>query len=158
LALTLGDYVVVLTVTTDDQFVLVRQFRPAIERMTIEFPAGTVEPGETPEAAARRELAEETGFVAERWHLLGTLEPDTGRLANRLWCYLARDAHRPASAGPCEADVETLTCSRDELARWIAEGAVDHAFTLATLFLAGFHHRLPPLSRAGDNSDPAPVR
>jgi len=55
----------VLAITRDKTFVLVRQFRPAIEMFTLELPGGHVEEGETPEQSARKELLEETGFGAE---------------------------------------------------------------------------------------------
>src|SRR4030088_3118538 len=72
------DYVTVVAMTALDEVVLVRQFRPVVEDYTIELPAGHVEIGQTPEEAARQELLEETGFVAEHFELLGTLLPDTG--------------------------------------------------------------------------------
>ena len=69
------------------KFLLVRQFRPTIEQETIEFPAGHIDPGETPEEAVRRELLEETGFIAKEMIFLGRLAPDVGRLGNMLYCF-----------------------------------------------------------------------
>src|SRR5688572_27121618 len=74
-ALVTHDYVCVVAVTAEGRFVMVRQFRPAVERLTLELPAGTVEPGETPEACIRRELEEETGYRAASLVHLGTLTP-----------------------------------------------------------------------------------
>jgi ADP-ribose pyrophosphatase len=89
------DYVMVVAVNDGGNLLLVRQFRPAVDAMTLEFPSGHVELGETPEQAARKELLEETGHVASTVELLGELCPDTGRLGNRLWCFYA--AVMPAS-------------------------------------------------------------
>ena len=75
------DYVMVVAVTTEGRFLLVRQFRPAVGVATLEFPSGHVERGETPAQAARKELLEETGHVAPELELLGELAPDTGRWA-----------------------------------------------------------------------------
>src|SRR5262245_10702258 len=78
------DYVTVIARTPEGAWLLVRQYRPAVEMMTLEFPSGHVDPGQTPEEAARRELAEETGYRANRLDLVGLLAPDVGRLSNRL--------------------------------------------------------------------------
>ncbi len=61
------DYVVIVARCTDGRFVTVRQFRQGIEQVTAEFPAGGIEKDETPLEAAKRELAEETGYVSDEW-------------------------------------------------------------------------------------------
>lgn len=67
--ITCSDAVLVLAKTEEDQWILVRQFRPAVREWTLEFPAGTIDPQESPQEAAARELFEETGFVC------GSLQP-----------------------------------------------------------------------------------
>ena len=61
------DAAIVFPVTDAGEVVLVRQYRPPLEMMELGLPAGLVEPGEKPEAAARRELAEETGYAGGGW-------------------------------------------------------------------------------------------
>ena len=95
--LELPDYVSVIALTPARELLFVRQHRPVVGRETLELPSGHVDPGERPEDAARRELLEETGFDAPKLELLGTLVPDVGRLANRMWCYFAADV-RPSAA------------------------------------------------------------
>ena len=90
------DYVSILAVTGSGAFPLVRQFRAAVEEFTLELPGGHVVDGETPEQSARKELLEETGFVAGELILLGALAPDTGRLSNRMWCFFAPEVARDA--------------------------------------------------------------
>jgi ADP-ribose pyrophosphatase len=78
--LTQADYVSVLALTPDGLIPVVRQFRPAVEQFTWELPAGTVDDGEAPADAARRELHEEAGLQVEELVDLGGYLPDTGRL------------------------------------------------------------------------------
>lgn len=74
-------YVGIVPILPGERTIVVRQYRPILRRHTWEFPAGTVDPGETPLQSARKELREETGLVGEKWIRLGSFFPDTGRLA-----------------------------------------------------------------------------
>jgi len=140
--LELADYVSVIALTPARELLMVRQYRPVVRRHTLELPSGHIEPNETPEDAARRELLEETGFEVAHLDLLGTLVPDVGRLANRMWCYFAADAQPSARAHDREPGVSVVALpERDALAR-AADGAVDHALNLAPLFLAVASGRL----------------
>lgn len=87
-----ADYVSVFAVTRNGTIPLVRQFRPAVEQITLELPSGHVDEGQTPEQAARNELREETGFVAQEMIPLVRLSSDTGRLGNSIWCFFAPEA------------------------------------------------------------------
>ena len=69
----------------------VRHFRKAIERELLELPAGTLEHGEEPEACARRELREETGYRAGRMEHLVSFYSSPGFLTERLEVFLARE-------------------------------------------------------------------
>ena len=141
-ALRMADYVCVVAITARRELVLVRQYRPAVERYTLELPAGHVESDQTPEEAARCELAEETGFAPPAFELLGTLFSDTGRHENRMWCYLA-DAVQPL--GPShttEAGLETVFVPLAEVNQMVSRGEFDHALHIAALMLATLR-RLP---------------
>jgi ADP-ribose pyrophosphatase len=131
-----NDYVSVVAVTREGRIVLVRQFRPAVDRMTLELPSGHVENGETPELAARRELLEETGHVADTFEFLGNLSPDTGRLANRMWCFFAAGA-RPANLtnAQLEPGIEPVFFE-GTLSKLIADREFDSALNSAALFYA----------------------
>jgi len=134
-ALELADYVSIVATTPAGEFVLVRQFRPAVEAVTLELPAGLLDAGVTAEETAIRELREETGFIVDRVIPVGCLKPDTGRLANRMWIFVAPDAVRDAASRP-EAGLEVSLLTRAELSRAIADGTFDHALHVAALLLA----------------------
>jgi 8-oxo-dGTP pyrophosphatase MutT (NUDIX family) len=140
--LELPDYVSVLATTARREIVLVQQFRPVVDRETLELPSGHVEERESPQDAARRELLEETGFEAPHLDLLGTLVPDIGRLANRMWCYFAPDAHPSAAVHDRERGVRVVLMSERDVLRCATDGTIDHALNLAAFFLAMASGRL----------------
>jgi ADP-ribose pyrophosphatase len=140
--LELQDYVTVVALTGDRQILFVRQFRPVVDRDTLELPSGHVEDREPPADAARRELLEETGFEAPRLELLGTLVPDVGRLANRMWCYFAADVRPAEAAHEREAGVSVVSMPEREALQRAADGTMNHALNLAALFLAVSSGRL----------------
>ncbi len=72
--------VICVLLSADGDFVMVRQPRPVVEMFTLEFPAGRIDAGETPEQAVRREVFEETGMRLARVQCLGQTEPIPSRL------------------------------------------------------------------------------
>jgi len=130
-----GPSAVVIAVDAGERVLLVRQFRfPAGGRLW-ELPAGRVNPGETPLAAARRELLEETGYRARRWKKLLAFYPSPGYVTERMHLYLARGLE-PGEARP--DDDERIRCrwfSRRELAAWLRSGRIVDGKTLVGLLL-----------------------
>ena len=128
------DYVSVVATLADGRFVLVRQFRPAVEAVMLELPAGHVETGQRADEAARTELLEETGYLAKRLTPVGCLKPDTGRLSNRMWVYWAEAGERKTPWEP-EPGVEVVIATSAEMAKWLKDGTFDHALHVAAIFL-----------------------
>ena len=133
-----ADYVTVMAVTKDGYIPVVKQYRPALERYTLEFPGGILDEGELPEHTAERELFEETGFIAPTGLApLGCLFPDTGRLENKLWCYFAPDVFRDHNIK--WSPEETVVCSlfsKNEFRKAIEQGEFKPALHLAIVGLA----------------------
>lgn len=85
------DWVNVVALTPGGVVVMIRQFRFGAGYTTLEVPGGMVDPGEAPLTAARRELAEETGYGEGRWHYLGAVEPNPAIHDNVCHHFLAED-------------------------------------------------------------------
>jgi ADP-ribose pyrophosphatase len=131
------DCVSVLAVTADGRVPLIRQFRVALDRESLELPAGHIDPADqSGEAAARRELLEETGYEARTMEFLGVVDPDTGRLRARIWCYFARDAVKVAEPDAGEERIHNQECALTELDEMLRDGRMMHAQDMAVILLA----------------------
>ena len=128
------DWVQVLALTPDGRALLVRQFRQGSRLVSLELPGGVVEPGQTPEAAARRELREETGHEAESFRRLAAFRPNPAIQNNTAHFFLAEGAFL---AGPTEfdenEDLDLALVPLAELRDLVLRGEVDHAIMAAAV-------------------------
>lgn len=130
------DYVTVLALTEDQHVVLVRQYRPAIEKMTLELPGGLLDRDIAPIDCAIAELFEETGYrPTQPLELLGCLDPDTGRLENRFWGFLAPSVIKANNWKP-ERGIEPIALPREEFLAAVANGDFITASHIALVGLA----------------------
>lgn len=122
--------------TTDGRYLLVRQYRFPVGGWLLEFPAGTVEPGENPEDTIRRELEEETGYRGHNWTDLGRFPLAPGYSDEYIHAYLAKGLE-PLEEPPDQdedEDLETVLLTGEELSDAIRAGDVD-AKTVGGYFL-----------------------
>ncbi|NBV58877.1 MAG: NUDIX hydrolase [Synechococcaceae bacterium WB4_2_0811] len=112
-------------VLADGRLVLLRQYRFAVQRRILEFPAGTLEAAEAPQAAMERELQEEAGYCAMRWDPLGLLLPCPGYSDEVIHLFLARNLQPLATpvAADHDEDIEVLLMAPAELDAALASGA-----------------------------------
>ena len=89
---------------TDAGVLVLRQYKHGLRRVCLSFPGGAVQEGESPRAAAERELLEETGHVAESWQDFGPFVTNANQFCNRAHLFLA-DGCRPVS-DPVDPDLE----------------------------------------------------
>jgi ADP-ribose pyrophosphatase len=106
--------VVMVAVDGEDRVWLVRSSRPVPERSLVEVPAGLVDPGESPEEAARRELREECGLEAGRWQKLASAYSSPGFSDERIHVYLATELRLVGGEEALGAVEERLTASLEE--------------------------------------------
>ncbi len=100
------DWVNIIPLTADHRVVMIRQYRHGSREVTLEIPGGLVDPGETPEEAAVRELLEETGYQAEKVEKIGVSNPNPAIFNNR--CYTFRGSKRhERSEIPCPTKRKT---------------------------------------------------
>jgi len=138
-------FAVVFAVTPDDRVVLVRQYKHGIAETVLELPAGGIDPGESPDSCAVRELAEETGYVSAPHDitLLRSFILDPTSSTTRYHLYLARDA-RPTGTlkfDPLE-DIAIELVTFAELRRYVRDGTIEVGSQVAAIY-----HALDALGR-----------
>jgi ADP-ribose pyrophosphatase len=125
--------VAILAMVDAEHVCLLQNHRFIVGETLWEIPAGTLEPGENPDDAAVRELAEETGYRAARWQKLTAFYPSPGILSERTHLYLAEDL----TPGPMHLEPgEQLTpqvVAWNEAMAWVLEGRIRDAKTLVAL-------------------------
>jgi 8-oxo-dGTP pyrophosphatase MutT (NUDIX family) len=130
---------IVLAVTPDQRVVLVRQYKHGIAETVLELPAGAIDPGESPAACARRELAEETGYVGappEPEHLASFILDPTSS-TTRYHLYLVREA-KPLIAQSFDQleEIEVELVTFEELRRLVRDGTIAVGAHVGSIYFA----------------------
>ena len=129
------DWAAVVPVVGDD-FLMVRQWRHAYQGLSLEFPGGVIDAGESPEAGAARELLEETGCKAGTLVHLGTMSPNPALFSNRFHVFLAEDL-TAAGEQKLDADefVDCVRVPKKEVFAKMGGSECPHALMVAALEL-----------------------
>ena len=116
-----------------------RNYRVAVNQTLIELPAGTLDRGELPAATAARELAEETGYTAERLQPLAELLMSPGILNERMHVFIATGLSSGVASPEPGEEIETLVVPWEEALAMIDDGRIQDAKTVAVLLLYDRH-------------------
>lgn len=125
--------VTIIPMVDSEHVCLIHNFRIAVNQTLIELPAGTLEPNEPPEQTAARELAEETGFRAERLSKLNSFYLSPGIIDERMHLYLAEGLAVVGSAREPGEDIENLIVSWSEAISMVFRGQIQDAKTIVGL-------------------------
>ena len=135
--------VCVIALDDEERILLVRQYRTALERVTIEVPAGKLDAGEDPEDAVRRELSEETGYVAGNIRHLASIAPAAGYSDEIIHLYMATEL----TGGEAHPDEDEFISSEwvdlECLIDSVLDGRIEDSKTvIAALVCDALRHRL----------------
>lgn len=89
-----NDWVNVIAITEDGKIIIEEQYRHGIQRVCFELPAGNVSEGETPLAAAKRELLEETGYAGGKWSFFCSSVPNASSMNTLCHTFIAKDVKK----------------------------------------------------------------
>ncbi|AXS80522.1 NUDIX domain-containing protein [Dechloromonas sp. HYN0024] len=127
--------VAILAFLPNGNLLFERQFRYPLRRVFLELPAGKIDPGEAIVDTARRELKEETGYIASDWEHLGVMHPCIGYSDERIEIFAARGLHL---AGEKQLDhnefLDVVELSPEDAKQAVWDGRITDAKTITSLF------------------------
>lgn len=125
---------VILPITDGGDILLLRQFRPSLNKWILELPAGTIENNESPIECARRELIEETGYSAQHFEPLGQCSPLAGFCDEIQHLFVAKGLSPNQSLSPDDDEViNVIKVSLNDIENWIKTDEITDGKTIACL-------------------------
>lgn len=121
---------------SEDNVLLVKQYRKPVERELLEIPAGGVDPGEEPIDSAGRELEEETGYSAVSWEKLGSFYTSPGFCTEEMHVYLARGLSPAIRDADDDESIEVIRVPLSNIPELITSGDICDAKSIAGLLMA----------------------
>lgn len=129
------DWINVIAITEEGDFVLERQYRNGTQTVEYEICAGVIEKGEEPLTAAQRELYEETGFGGGEWSLYCVTAPNPAAMTNRNYTFLAKGVKQISSQHlERTEDIDVIVVSREEVKQILKDGKMMQGIMQAPLW------------------------
>ena len=128
--------VVIIPFLANGDLVLERQHRYPLHQNFYELPAGKIEHNEDPLASAKRELLEETGYIASEWRYITTLYPCIGYSNEKQMYFLAEGLDLRGACPDDGENIEIFTLSFSEAIEWVRTGKITDSKTVSGLFWA----------------------
>ena len=117
----------------NDKIWMVKQYRKAIDKITLEIPAGLVDPGEMPIETAKRELQEEVGYLPETISYLFDMHASPGFTNDKLSFFLAKDLVKSSLEQEEDENVEACALEVKELYKMVENGEITDAKTIIAI-------------------------
>ena len=144
------DYVVIVAIDTDGDYICVRQYRQGIKRVTTEFPAGGIERSDDRQygrssdeyaedalIAAKRELLEETGYESDNWRYMITVPSNATIADNYAHLFVAADCRKVSGQDLDDTEfLNVLKIPADKLNELIASGEFPQAIHILALLMS----------------------
>jgi ADP-ribose pyrophosphatase len=125
--------VIVLGITNENEVLLIRTRRHAVDEVLVELPAGTLEAGELPINCAGRELLEETGYLAGKMTPLASFYTSPGILSEKMHAFVATKLSKRTQALEEGEEIEVMPTPLEEAVSMAVRGEIRDGKTLATL-------------------------
>lgn len=139
------DSIAIVAIDGDDNVLLVKQFRKAVEKEVLEIPAGGIEPGEEPVAAVKRELREETGFLPKRVERIGGFYASPGYSSEFLHLFVASDLTPEKLQAEDTESIKVERVPISQILELIRTGTINDAKSVAGLLMLLFLYLVKPV-------------
>lgn len=129
-----GDSVVILPITDDGYIIMIKEPRTAIDNIVFGLPAGQLEKDEEPEIGAKRELQEETGYIAGNIEVMRSFYPSCGYSSEKITIFLATNLKMGKRHLDDTEDIEVVKIKLESAKKMLDEGKISTASSTIALF------------------------